>query len=311
MSISVDELPSNKFGSIWNEGICYNEVNDIIADKKGPVHAFRWKENVREKFSINLEEYKVKIKDNTLEKRCRDLYYLIYDKLYQLKKLSGYSNIYDSIKAAIMNNIDSAFLNIRYPSCLSVTNKEDYYKHIDINDSKRVDDLCEDIKYIDNNIIRINSSSECKQIKEHIYGRNNSLKTTYNSGKYSDILKHYEFLSFNKLDSIIEKIKCNSDANTEQTALKGDSLEIPQLSVEHLPMAVIFSFLGILLIFFFLYKFTPAGTWLKIQIRKKLKLDNNLTEETENELLEGTSECIRNNPYDDKYNILYNTSGHS
>lgn len=211
-------------------------------------------ENVKKKFSINLEQHKVKIKENTLEKRCRDLYYLIYDKLYQLKKLIVHSSIYDAIKEAIMNNIDSAFLNVRYPSCLSVTNKEDYYKHIDIKDSKKVDDLCEDVKYIDSNIIDINRSSECEQIKEHIYGRNNDLKTTYNSGKYSDILKHYKFLSFDELDSIIEKIKCNSDANTEQAALKGGSQEISQLSVEHLPMAVIFSFLGILLIFFFWYK---------------------------------------------------------
>ncbi|SBS90462.1 PIR Superfamily Protein [Plasmodium ovale curtisi] len=307
--ISVNDFPSTKFKSIWNDGICYDEVNSIITQKKRLTDAYSWVMSFKKNFKDNLENHQVEIKKHELEKRCRDLYYIIYDILYQLKNLINYNDhTYNTIKETIKSYIDSACISLRFPNCLSSINKEVDYEHSDIQDKKYIDDLCEDIKYIHSNIIHINSSSHCKEIKDHILGRNSSAQAKLISGKYSDILNHYKFSSFDELNGIIKEIRCNSDENTEQSALTRDSQETSQLSDEHVPMVVIFSLLGILPVCFFLYKFTPVGTWLKTQIGKKIKLDNNLDAETDNEILDETSGYARNNLYDDKYNILYNTS---
>ncbi|SBT02915.1 PIR Superfamily Protein [Plasmodium ovale curtisi] len=310
--ISVNDFPSTQFKSIWNDGICYDEVNSIINHKKSSSEDSKWIINFQNCFKNNLEKHKDKLINNTPDKRCRDFYYIIYDILYQLKNLINYNDhTYNTIKETIKRYIDSACISLRFPNCLSSINKEVDYEHSDIQDKKYIDDLCEDIKYIHSNIIHINSSSHCKEIKDHILGRNSSAQAKLISGKYSDILNHYKFSSFDELNGIIKEIRCNSDENTEQSALTRDSQETSQLSDEPVPMVVIFSLLGILPVCFFLYKFTPVGTWLKTQIGKKIKLDNNLDAETDNEILDETSEYARNNLYYDKYNILYNTSGNA
>ncbi|SBT74347.1 PIR protein [Plasmodium ovale] len=254
-AISVNDFPSTKFKSIWNDGICYDEVNSIINHKKGSSEDSKWMINFRNNFKNNLVKHKDKLNNNTRDKRCRDLYYIIYDILHKHKNLRNYDdNTYDPIKKGIKSYIDSAFIPLSFASCLSILYKEDDYKHSDIQDKKYIDDLCEDVKYIENNITKINSSSHCKEIKEHILGRNSSLQAKNISGKYSDILKHYNFSSFDELNGIIEKIKCNSDENTERSVLTSDPQEKSQLSEEHVPMVIIFSLLGILPMCFFLYK---------------------------------------------------------
>ncbi|SBS94338.1 PIR protein [Plasmodium ovale] len=309
-SISADELPSKKYKNIWNKGICYSEVNNVITDKKDLVDAYRWVENVQKNFSNNLKQQKDIIDDKTLEKRCRDLYYLIYGILNQLKNLRNYDHIYNGIKVTVSSHINSAFINLKYANCMMNDTKEKYYAQANIKDKKYIDDICEDIKYIDSNISDINSSSKCNEIMQYIVEKNSSLKTTYNSERDSDILKYYEFKSLDELDNIIKKIKCTSNGDTEQLELAGSSHEASQLS-GHIPMIVIYSFLGFLPLCLFLYKATPVGTWLKIRIKKKIKLDNNLSEETENEIFEETFECVRNNLHDDKYSILYHSTGYS
>ncbi|SBT57068.1 PIR Superfamily Protein [Plasmodium ovale wallikeri] len=304
------ELPSKKFNNIWNEGICYSEVNNIITDKKDSVDAFRWVKNVEKNFSDNLKKQKVIIDDNTLEKRCRDLYYLIYGILNQFKNLRNYGHIYNGIKVTVKSHINSAFINLKYANCMMNDTKENYYEQANLKDKKYIDDICEDIKYIDSNISDINSSSKCKEIKEHILEKNSSLRTTYNPESDSDILKYYKFKSLDELDNIIKKIKCTPNGDTEQLELTGGSHEASQLS-GHIPIIFIFSFLGFLPMCLFLYKVTPVGTWLKMRIKKKIKLDNNLSDETENEIYEETSECVRNNLHDDKYSILYHSTGYS
>ncbi|SBT02994.1 PIR Superfamily Protein, partial [Plasmodium ovale curtisi] len=310
--ISVNDFPSTKFKSIWNDGICYDEVNSIIAQKKGITDAYSWVMSFKKKFKDNLENRQIEIKKHELEKRCRDLYYIIYDILHKLKNVIDYDDsLYNNISDTIKGHINSTFINLSYLSCLSVANKGDDYAHENINDRKYIDDLCEDVKYIENNIREINSSSQCKQIEKNILERKGNMQATLNSGKHSDIPKHYKFSSYDELDNIIRKINCTSDSKTEQIAFKGYSQETPQLSVEHIPMVVIFSLLGFLLACFFLYKFTPLGILLKIRIGKKIKLENNLSEELENEVSDETSEYVRNNLYNNKYNILYNTSGNA
>ncbi|SBT00384.1 PIR Superfamily Protein [Plasmodium ovale curtisi] len=312
--ISVDELPSKKFNNIWNEGICYSEVNNIITDKKDLVDAFRWVENVKKKFSNNLKQQKGIIDDNTLEKRCRDLYYLIYGILYQLKNLKDYNTIYTGINGAIKNHINSAFINASftdkgYANCLVVANEEDDYEHATIKNKKYIDDLCEDAIYVEKNINQINSSHECSKIKLYLGDEFNTHNNTYNLNKefYAKILGYYEKDNFDSFKDIIAKIKCTTSDDFQVRAnLDGLESRLDFLPF-HIIIVPILSLLGFLLIFFFLYQATPLRSWFDRKIRKKIIFANNENDEVSHKILEEPCEYPKTNSYNDEYHVLYNT----
>ncbi|SBT55662.1 PIR Superfamily Protein [Plasmodium ovale wallikeri] len=75
-------------------------------------------------------------------------------------------------------------------------------------------------------------------------------------------------------------------------------------SVYYIKLAVILSLLGISSTFFFLYKFTTVGTWIRHNLIKKKKININLDEETKN-LIENDSIYPDKNTYSDDFNITY------
>ncbi|SBS93510.1 PIR Superfamily Protein [Plasmodium ovale curtisi] len=311
--ISVNDLPSKKFSKIWEDGICYNEVNDIIRYNKGQVEAFTWKGNVQKNFSNHLGKLKAEIKENTLEKRCRDLYYLIYGILYQLKNLKDYYTIYIGIKDTIKNHINSAFMNAAitdtgYANCLVVANKEEDYEHDTIKNKKYIDDLCEDFIYIEKNINQINRSLECNGIKKYFEGEISKIKPLYETDtqKYKKILQYYKQDNFDNLINIIEKIKCNAVEDFRETRdIENEETEVDFLPL-HIFISSILSLFGFLLIFFFLYQATPFRSWFDRKIRKKIIFANNANDDVSHKILEDSCEYPKTNSYSDEYHVLYN-----
>ncbi|SBT02299.1 PIR protein [Plasmodium ovale] len=309
-SISVNELPSKKFNNIWDERICKSEVTDIITQKRGLEAAYTWMENFRKGFKDNLEKHQADINNGTIEKRCRDMYYIIYDILYQLKNLEHYgSSNYNSIKETIKGYIRSAFINKDYWICLSSLFNEENYEPVNLNNKKYIDHLCEDITYIEKNINQINSSLECSGIKVYIEEEFRRHKLIYNLDNkvYTKILEYYKKSNFDSLKDIIEKIKCTTGVEVQETALLGNQ-ETPVESLPlHIFIAPILSLGGFLLIFLFLYKVTPFRSWFYGKIRKKGDLENNVNDEISNEILEKSYKYLQANSYNDEYNVLYNS----
>ncbi|SBT73131.1 PIR protein [Plasmodium ovale] len=312
--ISVNDLPSKKFNKIWENGICYNEVNDIITYNKSQVEAFTWKGNVQKNFSNHLGKLKAQIKENTLEKRCRDLYYLLYGILYQLKNLKDYDTIYIGIKDTIKNHINSAFMNAAitdrgYADCLVAANDEKDYEHATIKNKKHIDDLCEDFIYIEKNINQINSSHECSKIKVYIEDEFNTRNNTYNLNKelYAKILGYYKKNNFDSFKDIIAKIKCTTTEDSQARAhLDGVEFQLDFLPFHNIIVPIL-SLLGFLLIFFFLYKATPLRSWFERKIRKKIIFANSENDEVSEKILEEVCEYPQTNSYNDEYNVLYNS----
>ncbi|SBS91763.1 PIR protein [Plasmodium ovale] len=310
MTITLNELPSKKFGNIWNKEICYDEVKNIITHEKGTADAFKWVANFRKEFKINLEKHQVNIKDNTLEKRCRDLYYIIYDILYQLKNLKHYEDsTYNTIKETIKVFIRSAFINVRYASCLPDSINEADYENANVKDKKYIDDLGEDITYVENNIKKINSSNECNEIKVYLEEEFNKRNQTYNLNTelYAKILEYYKKNNFDSLKDIIAQIKCTTGGNVEER----EPLDNPENQVDSFPLhnliVPVLSILGFLLIIFFLYKATPFRSWFDRKIRKKIIFSNNAYDEVSHKILEESCEYPQTNSYNGEYNVLYNS----
>ncbi|SBT55979.1 PIR Superfamily Protein [Plasmodium ovale wallikeri] len=310
MTITLNELPSKKFGNIWNEEICYDEVNNIITHKKGTGDAYKWLTNFGKKFKINLEKHQVNINDNTLEKRCRDLYYIIYDILYQLKNLEHYEySTYNTIKETIKVYIRSAFINIGYASCLPDSINEADYEYANVKDKKYIDDFCEDITYIEKSVNQINSSHECNEIKVYLEEEFNKRNQTYNLKKelYAKILEYYKKNNFDSLKDIIAQIKCTTGENVQEKELLDDPETPVDSSHWHSIVAPVLSLWGFLLIFIFLYKATPFRSWFDRKIRKKIIYSNNENDEVSHKIFEESCEYPQTNPYNDEYNVLYNS----
>ncbi|SBS94843.1 PIR protein [Plasmodium ovale] len=313
-SISVNDLPSKKFNNIWDEGICYSEVNNIITRKKSPEEAYKWIGNFQKNFSNNLEKHKDKINNNTRNKRCRDLYYIIYDILYQLKRLEGYNSIYSGIKENIKGFINSAFMNYSlrdsgYMNCLPASINEADYEYGNGKDKKYIDDLGEDITYIEKNIDQINSSHECSKIKayleEEFYTRNRIYQL--NNEIYEKILGYYEKNNFDSFKDIIAKIECTTSEDSQQKVHLDDSETRLDFLPSHIIILPILFLLGFLLIFSFLCKLTPFRFGFNRKIWKKLIFSNNADDEVSHKILEHSSEYAQTNSYNDEYKVLYNS----
>ncbi|SBT52465.1 PIR Superfamily Protein [Plasmodium ovale wallikeri] len=313
MNILKTDIPSIKYKDIWNDGICYNEINEIIVHNKDPQDADTWTNNFRTQFYTFLEMRADKFFNYNPKKRCRDLYYILYYILYKIKNLRDYEESYENIKLAIKNYMDSALGIHDYAICIRDSFNEDCnnYNKIEEGNKKKIDDLCEDIDYTKKNYDKINKSSECAEIKKHIDHQYETLKEVYNanSQKYSDVLGYYEFTSFNELDNIIKKIQCSSDGNLHASAQALNPDRMSSLSGGQISIILFLSLFGCLLVCFFLYKHTSLGLWLNNRIGKKIKFFNKMNYENNHEIIEEMSGYLQDNLHNEEYNVLYHSSG--
>lgn len=96
-------------------------------------------------------------KDNP-NKRCRDLVHTLKDikkKINELEDSTDYKHIEENINA-----FTDSFSIRNYDDCSMVLNNDDI-----LMENKNIDDACEDIIFVKDNICRINDSIQCEAIK--------------------------------------------------------------------------------------------------------------------------------------------------
>ncbi|SBT73327.1 Plasmodium vivax Vir protein, putative [Plasmodium ovale] len=301
--ISIDNLPSNKYYNELKKSIEYQKIDDIINNKISISEANTWVTNFYTLSPQYLNNYPSEPSDKNPSKRCRDFVYILNAIKGKINKSTLFQdNTY--VNENIDNFINGTLISYGYDNCS--TNLSTYEEDT-INNRKRLDDLCEDATYVKSKLNDIYSSSNCKDIENHFIKEISELKTLYklHFDKYLDFLQYYKFTSFDELEGIIQKIKCNSDHAVGSSLARQGTHETYQFPVKYIPIVIIISLMGILFILFFLYKNTPVGPWLKTKIKKKTKIWNILSNEVENEMLEENSEYIPTKSHNE-YNVLYN-----
>ncbi|SBS81997.1 unspecified product [Plasmodium ovale curtisi] len=192
--ITINDLLSRKFNNFWKEGIYYEEVNKIITEGKSPGDTKKWISNFETKLKSFLVTHVNELKDKNPKKRCRDLYYVIYDILHKIKKLRGYDESYKDID----------------------------YVQDNIENKKKIDDLGEDVNYVSEKIDQINRSPQCNKIKLKLETDCSTLKEIYKAdfSEYLDILQYYNEKNFDNFDSTISKITCSTTGNVKKEHLQ-------------------------------------------------------------------------------------------
>lgn len=203
-----------------------------------------------------LNNYPSEYSDKNPNKRCRDF-------LYILNAMKGKINKSELFKGDtyVNENIDN-FINrtlIPYGYYNFSTNLRTYEEDI-LNNRKRLDYLCEDATYVKSKLNDINSSSNCKDIENRFIQQISELKTyKLDSDKYLDFLQYYKLTSFDELEDIIQKIKCNSGHTVGSSLARRDSHETYQFPVKYIPIFLIISLIGI-----FFYSLLFVQVYIKV-----------------------------------------------
>ncbi|SBT59374.1 PIR Superfamily Protein [Plasmodium ovale wallikeri] len=307
--ITIDDLPSKKYKNELEIGINYQDIEENIESNKLATDSLYWSTTVRNYLEKYIYGNIDKWSGSNYEKRCRDFNYIldiILKKIKEKEKTNSdvpYSLFQDYIDEAAKSHLKTW---------------EDEYKCIrdskipkysdDIENMKNIDDLCEDIAYIEKNVSKIHSNN-CKQIESYIDQQITNLKPIYTSSstKYSDILGYYGYTSFDKIDNIAKDFKSKCQEGTTGASLAGYQGGMPQNTGKNASIIAVTSLSGILSSFFLLYKTTSFGSILNNLVGKKIKFGNNLRDKSFHETLEDISESS----HGEGYNILYNSLGDS
>ncbi|SBT55435.1 PIR Superfamily Protein [Plasmodium ovale wallikeri] len=156
----------------------------------------------------------------------------------------------------------------------------------------------------------IKNKDEYDKIYSECYTSSESIKSycsIYQS--FSEQLKK-SILSIKK----IEKKDLEDEAKILQWFISNFSFDsiILQLEKENNPLSnitpiLVGTLVGVLLILFFLYKFSPFGSWLHRKITKSEKTTYNFDEENNQYLFENNSELEMDNKENRKFHLSYNS----
>ncbi|SBT72854.1 hypothetical protein, conserved [Plasmodium ovale] len=301
----LDDLPSIKYKKELERGIRYEDVDRNISGDILTTYVQFWGTTWPNYLGDYINDYMNDWSKSNFEKRCRDLNYILDFILKKIeKKLQDSQGPYELIK----NYINQAAITHLKPwddECIRDSKIPEYSD--DIENMKNIDDLCEDITYINGKFSEINSD-HCNEIKSYIDRQITSLKEIYISSpeKYFHILKYYDFTTFDNLDSITGRLKFKCQ-HTTGAPLAGDQSETSQYSGRSASIIAVTSLSGILSSALLLYKTTSFGSILNTLVRNKIKFRNNLSDEAYYETLEDIPESS----HDGAYNILYNSVGDS
>ncbi|SBS84714.1 hypothetical protein POVCU2_0027560 [Plasmodium ovale curtisi] len=239
--ITKNDLPSKKYKIELENGIHYEEVEQNMED---------------DRLTIKLEDFN-HILDFMLKR-------------IKAKEITNSYVFYKLIKLYI-NNATEIHLEPWDGEC---ERKPKFPDHSDnIENMKKIDNLCEDIAYIEENI--------------------------------SEIHRYYSFNSFDDFDSTVKKLKFKCQDISTASSITKDQGEIETYSGRNTSIIAVTTLSGILSSFFLLYKTTSFSSILYTLIRKKIKFRNNLSHESYHETLEDVSESSDSGTH----NILYNSIG--
>ncbi|SBT56562.1 PIR Superfamily Protein [Plasmodium ovale wallikeri] len=303
--INTDDLPSKKYDKELKNGINYEHIVRYIESDKFSSEDNFWKTTLYDYVSKYISTHVEQWPQSNSNKRCRDFNNILDIMLKKInhkietKTNNSYTLIEEYINNAATNNLMIYTHKCKRESKLSTHSD-------DIENMKKIDDLCEDVAYIGEKISEIHKN-DCKQIENYLDQQIANVKNIYTSTKYSDILGYYGFTQFDKIDNIVGNFKSKCQEGTTGASLAGDHSETSQHSGRSDSIIAVTSLSGILSSFFLLYKTTSFGSILNNLVGKKIKFGNNLSDESYHETLEDISESS----HDRGYNILYNSVGDS
>ncbi|SBT83862.1 PIR protein [Plasmodium ovale] len=294
---------NNFFGDYGIRVLCYNFVNNL-----GKIY---------DDYSINS-----KLKD----KRCNDLIYWWYDNLY-----FTYNKQYSTDSSDIINKFKKLWQKITQLYGISADKlcknpfdpllSFDSYKNM-----KEVSDYCENYEFIKDQLE--NTSANCSGYYYYLTESEDLYKKTVSNCKTGG--NNY-CLSFDECHNYNPKIllnndKCKLTEKNENDRIKWEkeeeqlipcrrgfecvSYDIINTSITfsdyRFISLIVLSIWAIILSCFFLYKFTPFGSFLNNILHKKNIIKKNIHEEEFQELFESDSEDTSLNFNNREYRITYN-----
>ncbi|SBS98904.1 PIR Superfamily Protein [Plasmodium ovale curtisi] len=260
------------------------------------------------------------------DKRCNDLIYWWYDNLYYTYKKGHSSNIEE-----IVNTFKEVWKKITESSVISADKLckksfESLLSFAECKISKNVSDYCENYEFIQNKLKeeKENCTGFYYYLTENSELYEKTVSKCHENGKnycldFKDCHK-YSPESLLKDKKCIEKKQSETDlANLQELAGKS-TLCPPEFtcmedafiyrwitfSDYRFISLIVLSIWAILLSLFFLYKFTPFGSFINNILHRKNIIRKSIHEEEFHELLESDSEDAPINFINREYRITYN-----
>ncbi|SBS91609.1 PIR Superfamily Protein [Plasmodium ovale curtisi] len=321
MSISVNDLPSVKFENELKKNTNYYEFERYKKGFTSEDAIDTWITNFKQK----AEQYLTDSYNNSsfnIEKRCKDFNSLITNTISKLGSLS-----YDFSKTAQRRQ------NIREWRKRYFNDNPDFMcdehkKHSGSN-IKTLDNFCEDSAFIKEKRNNIKRKVDCENINNNMSSRKAQLRRIHDmNARGGRTLEIDSKCNTNILESVFPIIDCNSiDENeskphgdhnpSDLLKIRGELESSTEISPHGGVLQTIIEsgknntialaslpVLGILVISFLFYRYTPFGSKFHAYFRNKEDISINDNDKVTDQILSGTSQ------YNDIYseNVQYNLS---
>ncbi|CAI7723923.1 PIR protein [Plasmodium vivax] len=213
----IKNLPSLKNYAELRRSIFYLAIQQFIKNEN--INFInQWISKLQERLDTYLKNQKNIWNNIDLDKRCRDINYIINNitqGIIQLKKHN-----YVLLDHQINNAVKYALKANGYLNCYRDYNNENsIYRH----DRKILDDLCENYNYISKNMNNYKKKHRCERVASYIEYNKSYLKELFLDEKIRDnpIFKISSNCTINYIENSIKPIVCNNETNAPQ-ALQGD-----------------------------------------------------------------------------------------
>ncbi|SBS92113.1 PIR Superfamily Protein [Plasmodium ovale curtisi] len=304
MESTLIELPSYKkyeeFSKLHDEGICKTYFTNLLKLKDQSSNITEYCNNISG-IVKHLSENKER---NDISENCEYVNFYIYDRVKI--KFSPYSQVTNEILSYI--DFDWYLMNgkLLKKKC-SFTYGQNINEIDKWNDMKIIYDYKKNYNYIKNNT---NYYDTCIKYEKYlnevkkIYDKKNSECCDKNNDQCG--IYFFKCKTIEHPDKLIQKINCSKLAKDSSRVTQEDG---NNASSDNGPlktsMVAISPFIGLLVSFFFSYKFSPLGSWLRSKIQKSVNIKDIPYNEDTEEPLAYASEYADMNPNNIPYNISY------
>ncbi|SBT56057.1 PIR Superfamily Protein [Plasmodium ovale wallikeri] len=324
VSISVNDLPSVKFENGLKKNMNYYEFEGYRKAFTSEDAIDIWIHNFKQKAGQYLTDSYNNSSFNH-EKRCKYFNFLITNTISKLGSLSD-----DFMKTAERRQNIREWKNSYFTANPKfMCNEEKQYGSHDI---KTLDNFCEDSEFIKKNINKIKKKEDCENINNNMSSRKAKLSHIHEKNtRRGRSLEIDSNCNTKNLESIFTPINCNSinenESRPDSVHYAADNLQMRHGSAypnersphsEALPTTgesgknntialASLPVLGILVISFLFYRYTPFGSKFHAYFRNKQDISMNENDEVTDEMISGITQY--NDTYSEnmQYNLSYQT----
>ncbi|SBT36720.1 PIR Superfamily Protein [Plasmodium ovale wallikeri] len=304
MESILKELPSyaiyEQFSKLFNEKFCQENFTKLLKLQDQNSNITEFCHNI----SGIIQHMSKNKEGNYISENCAYVNFYIYDRIKI--KFNPYSEVVNNILRDIY--LEWYLMNLKL-----LENKCSFKYHYnnneieEWNDMKIIYDYTKNYNYIKDNT---NDYDTCKKYEKYL----NKVKTIYEKknseccNKDNGQCKIYSFecKTIKHPDMLLQKINCPGLAKDNSRETQADR---NNASSDNGPlktsMVAIGPFIGILVSFFFFYKFSPLGPWLRNKIHQNINIKHISDQEDTKKSLAYTTEYAYINSDDMKYNISY------